>query len=222
MATFRCTGTIIGASPLLQSCKTHQHPSDPLRRLAKPLSSKAKKSEEDFISLAKLDFIASTHWLDTSAGEVEILPNGDVTFAGYARPYVPGDMLRASLKESSRALKNRLGAAFDRGVQILDDFELRYEGPKDCVGMWNAGLYRNDGACRNGGKLVWVTRVAIPVGWEIDFELYADSSQIELSDLQLMIQGAGRYVGMGAWRPTCGGRFGRFTLGDFNAEEVEL
>lgn len=221
MAIYDISGTLVGASPLLQSNKAHQHPSDPLNRLRSPLSKKGTKGEQDHMSLARIDFVSSVHWLDEDDGDVAILPNGHVEIQGFARPYIPGDMLRASLKESSRALKNKKGAGFDRGVQIVEDFELHYDGPKDCNGMWEAGFFQNDGACRNGGKLVWITRGRIPTGWSIDFNLRLDSSQLEVDDLRLMIEAAGKYIGVGSWRPSKGGRFGRYVLDRFETVEVK-
>ena len=209
MATFEVQGLITGLSPLLQSNPRHHHPSDPLEKLTAPVRSKRSKTEEDHVALARLGFIASGHW--GKEGDVEIDNNGNVTFTGWGSPILPGDMLRASLSESSKALKNRMGAAFDRGVQVVDDFALQFDGPKDCNGMWDRGLFRNDGGSRNGGKLVWITRVCIPAGWQSQFNLLVD-----------MIRGAGRYIGIGSWRPANGGRFGRFALDQFEATEVAL
>ena len=87
--------------------------------------------------------------------------------------------------------------------------------------MWEAGLFRNDGGSSAGGKLVWITRVAIPRGWQLHFSLRCDSSQVELDVLQTMIVAAGKFIGMGSWRPANGGRFGRFALSEFVAVEAE-
>lgn len=222
MAIYDVTGILQGVSPLLQSNPAHHHPSDPLHKIAAPVMSKRMKTEDDHVALAKLGFLASAHWgKEDLQNGCEIDSQGAVNFSGFSDPYVPCDMLRASLAESSKALKNRMGAAFDRGVQVLDDFPLAYEGPKDCNGMWEAGLYRNDRGSRNGGKLVWITRICIPRGWQINFSLRCDSSQVELSVLENMIQAAGKYIGMGSWRPANGGRFGRFALETFQAVETE-
>lgn len=222
MAIYDVAGVLQGASPLLQSNPAHHHPSDPLHKIAAPVMSKRMKTEDDHVALARLGFLASAHWGQENLKHgCEIDGQGAVNFNGFSDPYIPCDMLRASLSESSKALKNRMGAAFDRGVQVLDDFPLIYEGPKDCNGMWEAGLYRNDGGSRNGGKLVWITRVCIPRGWRINFKMRCDSSQVELSTLEDMIRAAGTYIGMGSWRPANGGRFGRFTLEEFQATEAE-
>lgn len=223
MAIYDVTGVLQGVSPLLQSNPAHHHPSDPLHKIAAPVMGKRMKTEDDHVALARLGFLSSAHWgKEDLKNGVEIDSQGAVKFSGFADPFIPGDMLRAALSESSKALKNRMGAAFDRGVQVLDDFPLIYDGPKDCNGMWEAGLYRNDGGSRNGGKLVWITRVAIPREWQINFKLRCDSSQVELSVLEEMISAAGRFIGMGSWRPANGGRFGRFTLESFKFEEAAI
>jgi hypothetical protein len=220
MALYEVSGIITGVSPLLQSNPQHHFPSAPLNKLTAPVRDRRKKTEDDHFALARLGFIASGHW--EKHGDVEIDKNGNVLFSDWENLYVPGDMLRASLAESSKALKNRMGAAFDRGIQVIEDFPLIYDGPKDCNGMWEKGLYRNDPGNRNGGSLVWITRVCVPVGWQIRFNLHCDSSQVELSVLEQMIQAAGRYIGIGSWRPANGGRFGRFTLDELKATEAEV
>ena len=223
MASFEVLGTITGVSPLLQSNPTHHHPSDGLEKLTGPIRSKRMKTEEDHVALARLGFLASAHWRhENMIDGVEIDANGNVSFDGFTDPIVPADMLRASLAESSKALKNRMGSAFDRGVQVLDDFTLEYDGPKDCNGMWEKGYYRNHGGSRNGGKLVWITRVCIPADWRVNFKLLCDSTQVELTELQRMIEAAGRYIGIGSWRPANGGRYGRFVLDAFQANELAL
>lgn len=221
MATYEISGVITGVSQLLQSNPRHHHPSDPLNKIQRPLMSKRMKTEEDHIALARLGFLTAAHWgKENLVDGVEIDSNGNVLFDGFSEPFVPADSLKAAIGESSKALNNRMGSAFARGVQIHDDMPLSYEGPKDCNGMWNQGLYRNDGGSRNGGKLIWITRPCFPVGWQVGFRLFCDSSQVELAVLEDMIQAAGRYIGLGSWRPANGGRFGRFTLDQFEAVEV--
>ena len=223
MATYEVTCTVSGLSPLLQSNPRHHHPSDPINKITAPVRSKRMKSEDDHVALARLGFLTSAHWSRENLTDgVEIDGNGNVLFDGFSDPFLPADMFRASVEESSKALKNKMGSAFKRGVQVLDDAPLVYDGPKDCNGMWDAGMYRNDGGSRNGGALIWITRVCIPRGWQASFKLMCDTSQVELAVLESMIQGAGRYIGIGSWRPANGGRFGRFTLESFEASEMSF
>ena len=221
MANYQVSGLITGVSPLLQSNPTHHHPSDPINKLQRPVMGKRMKTEDDHVALARFGFITSAHWNKENLRDgIEIDENGYVNFDGFSDPYIPADMLKASIGESSKALNNRMGAAFDRGIQIHDDFILDYDGPKDCNGMWDEGLYRNHGGSRNGGKLIWITRVCIPKGWQLKFNIFCESSQVELDVLKDMITAAGKYIGMGSWRPANGGRFGRFTLDKFEAVEA--
>ena len=221
MAQFKVNGRIRGVSELLQSNPTHQHPSDPLYKLIRPIQQKRMKTEEDHEALAKFGFLTSAHWkVENLEDGVEIDNNGRVHFDGFEQPMMPADSLKASFGEASKALMNRKGSAFDRGVLIHDDFEIRYDGPKKCNGMWDARLFRNHGGSRNGGKLVWITRVCIPAQWEVDFEMFVDTTQIELSTLEEMIVASGKFIGVGSWRPANGGRFGRYTLDEMTAQEM--
>jgi|TARA_R100000081_G_C4818137_1_gene176962 hypothetical protein len=223
MANYKVTGTITGISPLLQSNPTHHHPSDPIQKMAAPVLKKRQKTEEDHEAIARLSFIRSAHWAKENLKDgIEIDSNGNVTFKGFSDPMIPADMLKAGFAESSKALQNRMGSAFARGVQIFDDVRLEFEGPKECNSMWEAGMYRNDGGSRNGGSLVWITRIAIPRDWQAKFTLMCDTSQVELQVLEDMICAAGKYIGIGSWRPANGGRFGRFTLDEFSAVEAAI
>lgn len=223
MANYEINGVITGVSPLLQSNPRHHHPSDPINKLCSPIRSKRMKTEEDHVALARFGFIMSAHWDKENIKDgVEVDANRNVNFQGFSNPLLPGDMLKAAVGESSKALNNRKGSAFARGVQIHDDFALSYDGPKEANEMWDAGMYRNDGGSRNGGSLVWITRVAIPKGWQVAFQMYCDSSQVELDTLEEMIKAAGKYIGLGSWRPANGGRFGRFTLDHFEKHEVSI
>ena len=221
MATFNVSGVITGVSPLLQSNPRHHHPSDAIHKLMAPIQGKRMKTEEDHVALARFGFITSAHWAKENLKDgIEIDSNGNVLFDGFSDPYMPADMFKACVGESSKALNNRMGSAYARGVQVLEDLALDFDGPKDCNGMWDANMFRNDGGSRNGGKLIWITRVCLPKGWQAKFNMICDSSQVELSVLEDMIRAAGKYIGAGSWRPANGGRFGRFTLDEFNAVET--
>tara|TARA_Y100001951_G_scaffold62836_1_gene50203 strand:+ start:13 stop:690 length:678 start_codon:yes stop_codon:yes gene_type:complete len=225
MALFSVTGTLQGSTPLLFSNFKYQHPCEPLYKLKAPISKKRNKTEEDYVALSKLDFLMSGHWLNDDNEEcyAEVDSNGNVNFAGYSNPYIPGGMLRSSVRNSSKALGNKKGAAFDRGVQVDADFPLRYIGPKICNEMWDKGMHKRDRGDRSG-SLIWITRMKIPTGWEIDFQITCDSSQVEISQLEDMIKGAGRYIGVGSWRPENGGSNGKFMLIDdtFSYEEIKV
>lgn len=55
--------------------------------------------------------------------------------------------------------------------------------------------------------------------WEADFILQIGEKSITTETISSIIQYAGDYVGIGAFRPTCNGMFGRFEL--VNIEEIK-
>jgi hypothetical protein len=48
--------------------------------------------------------------------------------------------------------------------------------------------------------------------WEAEFELTIGENSITIETIKSIIEYAGNYVGIGAFRPTCNGMFGRFEL----------
>jgi len=48
--------------------------------------------------------------------------------------------------------------------------------------------------------------------WELDFELTFDEEQVPASVLKEILELAGRFVGIGDWRPAKKGRFGKFQV----------
>jgi hypothetical protein len=236
MAMYEVTATLCGESDLLQSNPAHSFPSDPLYKLTQPVRSKRQKTEDDYVVLSQLDFLASCHWAKTD-DKIEVTKNGVVMSPGWHTPTLPSEMIRSSLAESSKALKNRMGAAFDRGVQVVDSPAIDYDGPKTAPEMWGyeppeetqggkhpdskrVKYYLVAPGSRGGGKLVWITRVRIPAGWSATVQLMCDSSQVEIDELRRMIQAAGQYIGIGSWRPANGGRYGKFKVAEFDAAEV--
>ena len=222
MALYKVRGTLTGVTPIqLQNFK-YQHPSEPLYKIRTPISQKRKKTEEDHITLSKLDFLMSCHWQidDTDDCDCIVDSNGNVSFAGFKNPYMPAEMLRKSIRNSAKALNNRKGSAFDRGVTVTKDMLLNFKGEKDCNAMWNDKLYVRLRGERNG-NLIWITRVKIP-DWSVNFSLTCDTSQVELSELETMLTASGMYSGVGSYRPENGGNAGKFTVSNFAYEETAL
>tara|TARA_B100001248_G_C27393176_1_gene463695 strand:+ start:1652 stop:2323 length:672 start_codon:yes stop_codon:yes gene_type:complete len=222
MALYKVRGTLTGVTPIqLQNFK-YQHPSEPLYKIRTPISQKRKKTEEDHITLSKLDFLMSCHWQIDNTDDCDCIvdSNGNVSFAGFKNPYMPAEMLRKSIRNSAKALNNRKGSAFDRGVTVTKDMLLNFKGEKDCNTMWNDKLYVRLRGERNG-NLIWITRVKIP-DWSVNFSLTCDTSQVELSELETMLTASGMYSGVGSYRPENGGNAGKFTVSNFAYEETVL
>ena len=222
MALYKVRGTLTGVTPIqLQNFK-YQHPSEPLYKIRTPISQKRKKTEEDHITLSKLDFLMSCHWQidDTDDCDCIVDSNGNVSFAGFKNPYMPAEMLRKSIRNSAKALNNRKGSAFDRGVTVTEDMIFDYDGPKDCNGMWDDKLWVRLRGERSG-SLIWITRVKIPE-WSVNFSLTCDTSQVELTELETMLKASGKYSGVGSYRPENGGNAGKYNVTAFECEEIAL
>ena len=55
MALYKVLGTLEGTTPVQLQNPMYQHPSEPLYKIRTPISQKRKKTEEDHITLSKLD-----------------------------------------------------------------------------------------------------------------------------------------------------------------------
>ncbi|HUS51164.1 MAG TPA: hypothetical protein VMZ91_13435 [Candidatus Paceibacterota bacterium] len=51
--------------------------------------------------------------------------------------------------------------------------------------------------------------------WELDFEITFDDDQVPASILKECLERAGKFVGLGDWRPAKKGRFGKFQVTSF-------
>ena len=221
MALYKVLGTLEGTTPVQLQNPMYQHPSEPLYKIRTPISKKRLKTEEDHITLSRLDFLMSCHWqVGDKDGDCTVDSNGNVTFTGFKNPYMPAEMLRKSIRNSAKALNNRKGSAFDRGVTVTEDMLLDYDGKKDCNGMWNDKLYVRLRGERNG-NLIWITRVKIPE-WSVNFSLTCDTSQVELTELETMLKASGKYSGVGSYRPENGGNAGKYNVTAFECEEISL
>jgi len=222
MALYKVLGTLEGTTPVQLQNPMYQHPSEPLYKIRTPISQKRKKTEEDYITLSKLDFLMSCHWaVDDDDCDCVVDSNGNVSFDGFKNPYMPAEMLRKSIRNSAKALKNQKGAAFDRGVTVTEDMPFDYQGAKDCNGMWEEKSWVRLRGERSG-SLIWITRVKIPKDWSVNFSLTCDTSQVELTELETMLKASGKYSGVGSYRPEKGGNAGKFEVTEFEYEEIAL
>ena len=85
MALYKVLGTLEGTTPVQLQNPMYQHPSEPLYKIRTPISKKRLKTEEDYITLSRLDFLMSRHWQvgDTDDCDCTVDSNGNVTaFSG--------------------------------------------------------------------------------------------------------------------------------------------
>lgn len=129
------------------------------------------------------------------------LPNGNIA--------IPGEYLRMSIimaakfRQDPRSPRKSAMDLFKAGVISLT--ELADTGKKE----WDYLDRRRVTIQRNG---ITRTRPALNVGWEVDFEFQIQLPEyISDSFFRLVLNDAGRLIGLGDFRPT----YGRFSVTSF-------
>jgi hypothetical protein len=183
----------VGASPLLMHSDRSVDTLDEGTRALKKLTSIKKKTEEIERQIMRAEWELGLYF-DAKLG-----------------PYLPTHNLRASLEEGARV--NRLGMDVKKATVILTEREpLQYTGPRTIEGLWAGGVnHRDRRSVGQVGKRIMRTRPLF-LDWSVSFELLFDSEVIQRDKLVTAAEIAGRLVGLGDYRPSCGGTFGRFNV----------
>lgn len=179
---------ITGTSPLLMQAETLANPLHPLTKEHKAVSSKRKKSDEDYLWLMESEWRASMYY-DDEIG-----------------PYLPSLNLEGCIAEAGKI--NRLGKTIKQAVQVVTDkAKLEYDGPRKKDALWKAERFADVRGVGVMGKKVMRCR-PIFLRWAAEFDIEFMEDVIDRGDLIRTIEEAGRRIGIGTYRP----RFGRFDV----------
>lgn len=186
------TFDIVGTCPLMINSTRGINPLDPLHKEIRPLTSKKTKdrTEEDTMLMYRLKWEQALYY-DPDLG-----------------PYLLAECVWKATQEAARISKN--GKKIERGVVILGDprLPLKYDGPRDLQGLWNAGIYVD---IRNGkpqaGGAIMLSRPIFPE-WSVTCSFNLENTVIEEQQFLSFVVFAGRLIGIGAYRR----RFGRFSV----------
>ncbi len=182
------TVRIEGTSPLLMQAETLANPLHELTKAHKAVSSKRKKSEEDYLWLMESEWKASMYYADDIG------------------PYLPSLNIEACIAEAGKI--NRLGKTIKQAVMVTTDrAKLEYDGPRNKEKIWKAGKFADVRGVNVGGKKIQRCRPIFLV-WAAEFDVQYMEDVIDRSDLIRTIEEAGRRIGVGTYRP----RFGRFNV----------
>jgi len=171
--------------PMLMHSDKLSNPLDPATKKHKTLTSKRKKTDEDYEAIAKSEWLNSLYYSD------------DIGV------YVPIQNIRKSLIEGARF--NKLGKHVERGVVFMDTrAKLKYSGPKEPEKLWDNGKFTDARSVRvSQARLVRFRPIF--TDWEIEaVELLYNPSIIDGSDILAAWDNAGNMVGMGDFRPLFG------------------
>lgn len=180
---------ITGTRPFLSHADTLSDPLNPLTKYHKSLSSKRKKTDEDYALLAESQLVTSCYY-DEQLGFV-----------------MNGEMIEACIKSGAKL--NKLGKVIDRAIMLTDVvFPMTI---KNCPA--------NPQELANNPDFIYAKSVKIGTArvmsyrpifrdWSVEFGLMFDEEQITKEELLMVLENAGNLCGVGDWRP----RFGRFSV----------
>lgn len=179
--------TLTGTKPLLMHAPTLVDPLSEQAKEMKKFSSKRKKTEDDFQQMADIEFVASLYYLDGVG------------------PYIPGEMVEASIKNGAKVTKQ--GMAVQRALFVTDNIcPLAYTGPTDIDVLVKDTSFRHTAPVKVGMSRVIRTRPMFQQ-WALSAEAILDDSVMDLDVLTGIVTTAGTMSGIGDWRP----RYGRYT-----------
>lgn len=179
--------TIQGLSPLLFHNGQLADPLNDFAKRMKEVSGKKKKTDADHIELSRIEFLGGLYTDDKG------------------RPGIPGENIESAMVFAAK--KHKLGPQAKAGI-ISDGFWLvDYDGPKTPDALWEDKRFVD----RRGAK-VQMSRVnrTRPIfrNWKLTFTLQYLADQLNKKDVVMIVETAGRIIGLGDYRP----RFGRFEI----------
>ena len=179
---------LTGTAPLLMQSERTVNPFDPLTKAIKAICGKRKKTDEDKIEMARLEFEAALYF-DAELG-----------------PYVPGVNLDAMIHQAAKLSK--MGMAVKRGVIVVEEkHRLDYEGPRKIDKLWaDARFVDMRSAVVQRARIMRCRPIFR--AWRVAFKVAFDTKILDGAELRRIVADAGCYVGLGTYRP----RFGRFEV----------
>lgn len=181
--------TIKGTNKMMTHNERLANPFDPLTRQIKAISGKRKKTEDDLLEMARIEWLAGLYHDDESG------------------IHIPGHNIHACMVGGGKI--HKLGTALKRAALVLEDkVTLKYDGPKAPAKLFEHKGFVDMRSVKIGTSKVMRCRPIFHAGWELSFSVAYDESTIQLGDIAMCLESAGNMVGLGDYRP----RFGRFSV----------
>lgn len=185
------TFEIRATAPLLMHNETLANPLNEMAIEMKKLTSKRQKTEDDYLAIAKLEWMCGLYW-DKHIG-----------------PYIPSRNILACFYGAG-ALK-RKGQSVKRGLIIEQDLvPIDFDGPRDDPEKLfaNQAFVDMRTVIVKGQKGRVLRTRPIFHDWSLTFSVLIDQAMFDMRDVRELAEMAGRYIGLGDFRP----RFGRFEV----------
>lgn len=184
------TLSLIGESAMLLHSDRGANPIAPETVAHKTLTSKRKKTDEDHIAIAHSEYLMGFYGGDTIV--------------------IPSTNIKSAIVEGAKL--NKLGSAFNRCVMILaDTLPVTHSGPAQKEKMWETPACVDARSVKVGQARLMRYRPRLN-DWRLSAEIIFDEKMVERAQIIAAAENAGRYVGLGDYRPAKGGPFGRFSV----------
>lgn len=195
----KITLKFIGESSMLVHSARGADPVHPDSIAHAALTGKRKKTQEDHFAIAHSEYMISFYEANSE------------------RVRIPSVNVKSSIVQGAKL--HKLGSAFNRCVMILEDMvEVTHSGPKRPKDMWN------DKSCVDARSVIVRGRVMRyrPKlnDWSMQFDLLFDETMIDRAQIVTASENAGKYIGIGDYRPEKSGTFGRFSVAVVEGERA--
>ena len=177
---------IEGIAPLLQHDDKTANPFNEYTKRLKEISGKRKKTDEDLLEMAKIEWNASLYHTSQK---------------GY---FIKAECFEGSLLAAAKAFKQ--GTIFKQAVRIPTDPVFKFKHQKlTPVELFQMDEYKDFRPVKvNNSKILRCRPIFNE--WETQIEIWFDETRLDDSDILRIVDYAGKYIGVCDYRP----KFGRF------------
>lgn len=182
---------LTGIRPLLMHNGLLADPTNEFTIRAKKITAKSQKKRTlaDWEELNRIQWEGSLYW-DAQEG-----------------PVIPADNIERCVQLGAQ--KSRLGKDVKAAAWCAEpEFRLEYDGPRDKEKMFRDSRFVHRVCVVVDYARIIRIRPMIPTGWSLRFSMEYDETILNGKDLIKAIEDAGKYIGLGDWRP----KFGRFVV----------
>ena len=184
------TYKIVGTAPMMMHSERLANPFDDMTKAMKAVTGKRKKTEDDLLEIARLEWLGGLYHDE----EVGI--------------HVPGYNVFAAMVNGGKM--HKLGTQIKRAAVVQEDkLPLVFDGPKDPAELFKNKRFVDMRSVKVGTAKVLRCR-PIFREWSLSFTLLYEESAIQREDLDRVLGDTGRMIGLGDYRP----RFGRFEIAE--------
>lgn len=174
--------------PMLMHSDRTANPFDSFTKEIKKFTAKRKKTDEDLEQIAKLEWEAGLYYNSEKRNY-----------------YLPAALLFAMLFNSAKNFKQ--GPTLKKAVVIPNDGTFVFSDDKLTPKQLYKEGYIDLRSVRVGTSKVMRCR-PIFKEWSSEFQLFLDDDQLNLDDFNHIVTNAGKYIGIGDFRP----QYGRFEV----------